>query len=197
MRSFTESGLKFTFNKDWVVKKYDSHRYYKGLSGMGLKGIDFIALNLRENLVAFFEVKNYRTRFHQNTGEPILPEPKPADALAHSLSAKVSDTLLALDAIITYYRKSFLYRWLQPLYLKLPFYVGDRFFWTKVENCIYVHENLVYVLWVELEERDLHYRKQLKDKTEDLLKNELGTVELADTTEHPFPTSLTTVVIKS
>ncbi|MBX2872501.1 MAG: hypothetical protein KTR30_10390 [Saprospiraceae bacterium] len=190
MRSFTESGLRFTFNKDWVVKKYDSHRYYKGLSGMGLKGIDFIALNLKENLVAFFEVKNYRTRFHQNTGEPIYPEPKPAHQLAQALSDKVSDTLLAIDAITTYYRKSLLYRWLQPLYLRLPFYIGDRFFWTKVENCIYQHENLAYVLWVELQEKDLHYQDQLKQQTDLLLKNEFGVIYVADMADQPFPQSL-------
>lgn len=190
MRSFIESGLQFTFSRDWVVKKYDSHRYYRGLSGKGLKGIDFIALNLKENLVAFFEVKNYRTRFHQNTGEAIHPQPKPATELAQALSDKVSDTLLAIDAITTYYQKSFTYRWLQPLYLRLPFYIGDRFFWTKVENCIYQHENLAYVLWVELQEKDAGYQDQLKAETDRLLKNEFGVIYVADMDHHPFTQSL-------
>ncbi len=190
MRSFTESGLQFTFSRDWVVKKYDSHRYYRGLSGRGLKGIDFIALNLKENLVAFFEVKNYRTRYNQNTGEPIYPVPKPASELAQALSGKVSDTLLAIDAITAYYQKSFMYRWLQPLYLHLPFYAGDRFFWTKVENCIYQHENLVHVLWVELQEKDRDYQDQIKQQTALLLKNEFGVIYVADMKSHPFPQSL-------
>lgn len=190
MRSFTESGLQFTFSRDWVVKKYDSHRYYRGFSGTGLKGVDFIALNLKENLVAFFEVKNYRTRFHQNTGEPIHPELKPATELAQALSDKVSDTLLAIDAITTYYQKSMIYRWLQPLYLRLPFYIGDRFFWTKVENCIYQHENLAYVLWVELQEKNLRYQHQLKEETDRLLQNEFGVIYVADMKNYPFPQSL-------
>lgn len=190
MRSFTESGLQFSFNRDWVVKKYDSHRYYRGLSGSGLKGIDFIALNLRENLVAFFEVKNYRTRFHKDTGEPIYPKPKPAIELAQALTDKVSDTLLALDAITTYYQKSLIYRLLQPLYLRLPFYIGDRFFWTKVENCIYQHENLAYVLWVELQEKNPEYQDELKKQTDRLLKNEFGIIYVADMENHPFSKSL-------
>ena len=190
MRSFIESGLQFSFSRDCVVKKYDSHRYYRGLSGIGLKGIDFVALNLKENLVAFFEVKNYRTRFHRDTGEPIYPEPKPAIELAQALSEKVSDTLLAIDAITTYYQKSFIYRLLQPLYLRLPFYMGDRFFWTKVENCIYEHENLAYVLWVELQEKNPAYKGELKQQTGRLLKNEFGIIYVADMDNQPFSSSL-------
>ena len=194
MKTFQESGLLFTFNKDWVVKKYDSHRYYKGLSGRGLKGIDFVALNLKENLVAFFEVKNYRTRFHQNTGEAILPTPKPAPELAQSLSDKISDTLLAIDAISTYYHKSRIYRWLHPLYIKLPFYIGDRFFWSKVANCIYQHDKLLHVLWVELQENDQAYWEQLQEAVETLLRYELGAVQLANTHHPPFPLSLEVVL---
>lgn len=194
MRSFVESGIRFTFNRDWVVKKYDSHRYYKGLSGRGLKGVDFIALNFKERLVAFFEVKNYRTRFHQDTGDPIHPDPKPTDDLAQALSEKVSDTLLAIAVITTYYEKSWWYRWWYSWYLRLPFYAGDRFFWTKVANCIYVHENICYVLWVEQQDRAEDYVAQLQRKTASLLQDETGVVHLADSTVHPFPNSLEVVL---
>lgn len=194
MRSFTESGIQFTFNRDWVVKKYDSHRYYQGLSGKGLKGVDFIALNFKEKLVAFFEVKNYRTRFHQNTGEAIHPDPKPTDDLAQTLSEKVSDTLLAIAAITIYYEKSWWYRWWHSWYIRLPFYTGDRFFWSKVANCIYVHENIHFILWVEQQERDVAYLSRLQRKTEVLLQGETGRVYLADSSSHPYPHSLEVVL---
>jgi len=190
MKRFTESGLDFTFNKDWVVKKYDSHRYYKGLSGVGLKGIDFIALNIEENLAVFFEVKNYRTRYRVENSEPIYPNPKAPDILGQALSEKVKDTLLAIDAITTYYQKSFLYRLFLPLILRLPLYRPDRFFWTKVSHCIHQHHNLQVVLWVELEHIDPIYMDQLNTIVDRLLQEEPIQVFLADTRQHPFLSSL-------
>ncbi|MEZ5040480.1 MAG: hypothetical protein R2828_11320 [Saprospiraceae bacterium] len=190
MKTFEESDLIFSFDRSWVVKKYDSHRYYKGLSGVGLKGVDFIALNIKENLAVFFEVKNYRTRYHRDTGKPIRPIPKPPEALAQSLSDKVSDTLSAVDAVITYYRKSFLYRWFLPFIIRSPFYHYDRFFWTKVGRCIRDHHQLQVILWVELEEVDNVYFKCLADLVNDLLGDEKIIVSLADSRSHPFSNSM-------
>jgi len=190
MKSFTESGLDFRFNDDWVVKKYDSHRYYKGLSGVGLKGIDFIALNIKENLAVFFEVKNYRTRYRVENGEPIYPTLKAPDILGQALSEKIKDTLLAINAITTYFRKSFLYRLFLPLIIRLPLYRNDRFFWTKVAHCIYEHHNLQVVFWVELEEVDTPYIDELNTIVDRLLKEETIQVFLADTRQHPFSSSL-------
>lgn len=190
MTTFEESDLVFTFDRSWVVKRYDSHRYYKGLSGVGLKGIDFIALNIKENLAVFFEVKNFRTRYHRDTGKPIRPILKPPETLAQSLSEKVSDTLSAVDAVITYYRKSFLYRWFLPFILRAPFYHYDRFFWTKVGSCIRDHHHLQVILWVELEDIDNQYFKCLSDQVYNLLGDKKITVFLANTSSHPFAKSM-------
>jgi len=59
--TFLESGLQFDFTPtNWRVMKYDTHRYFKILSGAGLKGIDFIGIHKEEALI-FFEVKHFRT----------------------------------------------------------------------------------------------------------------------------------------
>jgi len=64
-----ESALLFDFEEtDWIVKKYDDHRYYKSLSGAGLKGVDFIGIFQQEKVV-FIEVKNFRAK-HPTRKEP-------------------------------------------------------------------------------------------------------------------------------
>jgi len=54
---FKESDLTFNFSqKEWEIIRYDTHRYYKILSGAGLKGVDFLGI-YQKNKVVFFEVK--------------------------------------------------------------------------------------------------------------------------------------------
>ena len=42
---FIESDLQFYFPDHWAVREYDNHRFYKNLSGLGLKGLDFLVLD--------------------------------------------------------------------------------------------------------------------------------------------------------
>ena len=67
---FEESDLVFHFNQDWVVRKYDEHRFYKTISGLGMKGVDFIGIFKAEQVV-FIEIKNYRIRYEGKTLQPL------------------------------------------------------------------------------------------------------------------------------
>ncbi|NNE29048.1 MAG: hypothetical protein HKN16_05405, partial [Saprospiraceae bacterium] len=56
---FSESGLQFQFSNDWTVIKYDDHKFFRYLSGEGLKGVDFLGFTSEGGLF-LMEVKNYR-----------------------------------------------------------------------------------------------------------------------------------------
>ena len=112
---FIESGLHFRFGEEWVIKKYDAHRFYQGLSGSGLKGVDFLGI-LGEGLF-LFEIKNFRRRRQwqeENPLEAVLDHPS---EFAENIAYKVEDTLLAIDAIWQYYNRKWLFRRLLPVVL--------------------------------------------------------------------------------
>ena len=68
--TYQESGLEFNFDNNWVLKKYDSHPFYKSLSGANLKAVDFIGIWKNEILV-LIEVKNYKIRYSALKKSPI------------------------------------------------------------------------------------------------------------------------------
>lgn len=152
--TYFESGLQFIFDKKWRVKKYDEHRFYRALSGAGLKGLDFIGLLNQEQLV-LIEVKNYKIRF------PAKPPPikekilGAAPTLVETMTYKIEDTFLAVDTIIKYYRR----RWWYVPFLKLFDYLPISYllsyewaYWTHLQRLILFQKNQVeLVLWLEME----------------------------------------------
>ena len=55
---FIEREVEAIFNEEWTVIKLDEHRYYKRLSGLGISGVDFLAVHTVFGL-ALIELKNY------------------------------------------------------------------------------------------------------------------------------------------
>ena len=165
--TFQESGLQFTFGPGWVVKKYDEHRYFRSLSGMGLKGVDFLAIRGGKELI-FIEVKNYRTRYNAKMDRSFEVVAKPVHELAYELKRKSEDTLLAMDAVMQYYNRSWWYKRLRPLWLRWPWQQQNRSFWTRANEL--VNHSLHYVIWLALDlddpedyERELLLQLQLLD----------------------------------
>ena len=56
-RKYIEREVELMFDNEWKVVKFDEHRYYRRLSGYGLKAVDFLAIHV-EMGVAFIEMKN-------------------------------------------------------------------------------------------------------------------------------------------
>ena len=158
--TFEESGLRFSFASNWVVKKYDEHPYFRALSGNGLKGVDFIAIRDQRELI-FIEVKNYRTRYNAKMNVSFDVSVKPAPELAYELKRKLEDTLLTMDAVMQYYHRSWRYRLFRRLWLHWPFLQHNRAFWTLADTL--VHRKLHYVAWLALDMDDPEdYEEQLQ-----------------------------------
>lgn len=146
--NFEESGLQFQFGPGWVVKKYDEHPYFRSLSGSGLKGVDFIAIRNGTELV-FIEVKNYRSRYNAELDRNFDVTAKPAAELAYELKRKVEDTLLAMDAVLQYYYRSWWYRRLRRMWMHWPWLQHNRAFWSRADDL--ANHHLHFVVWLGLD----------------------------------------------
>ena len=184
--TFEESDLQFHFLPAyWRVKKYDTHRYFKILSGAGLKGVDFLGI-LQEKEVIFFEVKNYRT--HHPTKPPSYLIFEDTEAFINRITNKLKDTLQAINIIHLYLERKWWFRW----YLKWEQYLPNRiiqdrdwYFWYQVYKIGQHSHRRTLVLWLEI---DHHYapfsRVKLKALLDKALEKELSSlveaIEIAD-----------------
>lgn len=163
---FSESGLVFQFDKNWVVKKYDDHRFYKRVSGAGLKGIDFISASNQEPVI-LWEVKNYVNRHpsvQEENRRKLLEE---TEEFISDMVQKVEDTFVAINAIHKYYMRRWWFKLLYPIFYRFPIQKSDWIFWNKINVWIEDPKNVVFYLWLEAEEVDQDYiQEQLQDRLE-------------------------------
>lgn len=149
MTEYVESNLHFHFSPKWAVKKYDAHRFFQGLAGAGLKGVDFIATDGQRLLLC--EVKNYRRRQawqHENPVDAIMAQP---EVFALEMGQKVVDTLRGISIIGQYYHRKWIFRLLRPLLLRLAPNGQDWRFWAHACHLIQTSENISFMLWLETE----------------------------------------------
>lgn len=181
---FQESGLQFDFGQDWIVKKYDEHAYFQSLSGMGLKGVDFIAIRQGRELV-FIEVKNYRTRYNAKMDQSFEVLVKPAAELAYELKRKSEDTLLAMDAVLQYYHRSWWYRRLRKVWLRWPWLQHKRAFWSQADAL--VDHSLHFVVWLALDSDDPQaYQEELLVHLQNLKIEAVDKISIANGGHSPF-----------
>lgn len=185
MPNFKESGLLFHFDDRWAVRKYDAHRFFQGFSGAGLKGVDFIALH--KHALILLEVKNYQRRQQWQTENPfdhILEAPQPF--LQH-LADKYLDTLRALQAIGTYYRRKWLFRLLRPLLLRLPGRQMDWAFWARVDAHLQNGQPIIAMLWLETEREQTAFQQVLQQSLQGLLEGKVQEVQVQHLTAGGLP----------
>lgn len=187
--TFTESDLTFNFNKEWVVHRFDTHIYYQGLSGVGLKGVDFIGIWKNKTLV-FFEIKNYRKRFLQQKIVPIRSIQKSPENLAKTIAQKMEDTILAIEVIHKYFLRKWWYRVLRPLLFQFPILPFEWTFWSKAYQLIKKPDSCFAVLWIELEEKDTDLIQILQHSLEKYLKESALKVQVTHQNQNPFQDSL-------
>jgi len=171
MTQFNESGLTFQFNEDWVINKYDEHRYFRRLSGAGLKGVDFLGIYKKEKLV-LIEVKNYRIQYKAKPPTAIYHVIENPEVLAEKVQKKASDTLKAIRVVNKLYQRNWFYRLWMPI-LKLlrnsSLTVNTWLFWTRAQvltttGCFKV------ILWIENEEEyDIFTKEEVLDFRKKLL----------------------------
>jgi hypothetical protein len=164
--SYVESDLFFDFPKHWIVKKYDQHPFYKGMSGVGLSAVDFIVVT-QEDAILLIEVKNYCHRpasqlFHINA---LLRNHE--EGLAYSFIQKLEETITGINAIATYCSKSAWYRaWyilLKKVGAKYFLLSNDRLCWLWLNEQIQqTPEKIVPILWLELPDHLAQYQIELQ-----------------------------------
>lgn len=199
--TFHESGLDFTFfPQRWIVKKYDSHRFYTGLSGAGLKAVDFIGLLNRETLV-LLEVKNYRDRPERELPRILEKIGEEKLKVKQSFTGKVRDTVQGIFVIEEFLQRKWLYRLVSPLLLRHRFLhrwaKADWIFWTLAAEAVR-QKKLVLVLWLELDASYTglsdSYIKTLRSNLAVSLTQQLADltteVFVTETINHPFEDSL-------
>ena len=181
---FIESGLHFRFGEGWVIKKYDAHRFYQGLSGSGLKGVDFLGI-LGEELY-LFEIKNFRRRHDWQADNPLNTVLAQPAAFTESMAYKVEDTLLAIDAIWQYYHRKWLFRRLLPAFRLLPPTEGDWRFWARAHDLIQNPEQVKVVLWMETEQARPALLAEITRALEAQLRSRAASVRIALRSDYAF-----------
>ena len=145
---FAESGLTFQFPNDWVVFKYDEHRFYRYVSGEGLKGVDFIGI--RQDRLFLMEVKNYGDRVDLDTYDPMENLLNTAKEQAERYRRKLEDSLRLLEIIRLYYQRRWWYRRVYLPFLRKPEIKSELGFWTKATELKDRPEQITFILWLEL-----------------------------------------------
>lgn len=152
MTTIEESGIQFSFGKRWAVRKYDTHTYYRGMSGLGMKGIDFIGV-LDGRTVYLIEVKNFERI-------PQLHLERTKDKLeGHSsyiilnFIEKVENTQEGIAAIDQYLSRKHYLKILFQLSLRWKYTTWllrqERLFWMLVAHYIRCNK-VVTVFYIQL-----------------------------------------------
>lgn len=160
MSSFLESGLVFSFPPAWQLRKYDEHTFYRGLSGRGLKAVDFIVL-LPDGRLCLIEVKNYHSRQSKDGQFHPVERPK-ASELANRLTDKYTDSARAIRVIDRYYRSKWYYRLRSLLFPAHLFgYRSDLQFWTEAARRLAGTQPTLLLLWLETPKAAKRYRSKI------------------------------------
>ena len=97
MNQIDIGGIVFSFQKEWVLTKYDSWVFYKEhfiklLNG--IKAIDLLAFDKNKKELWLVEVKDYRNRIREKTVDLYTEVLKKSfDTLAALLPAKINATI--------------------------------------------------------------------------------------------------------
>lgn len=191
---YQESELEFKFPHHWAIRKYDQQKFYLQVSGLGLKGVDFLIIDpIGEGHLYLMEVKNYRTRRHEKG--TFIPQLKAPPELAATVATKYEHTLRAIGAINLYYQRKWWYKLFRKNYSKSRNYQREAVFWTTVSRLVLNTSQHTLLLWLEADELTPSYLKAL-DTT---LKYELAVAVKTKVAyiQAPFPPGILVKPFKS
>lgn len=122
MHTYRESGLTIRFSAECEVCKFDEHRFFRWLSGSGIKGVDFLVLCEKE--LFLLEIKN----FNQWKGKAI-----PED-LFEEIEGKKEGTLKVIRVVHSFFLRKWSYRlwkrWVYPMAVARKAF-SEWHFWTQ------------------------------------------------------------------
>jgi hypothetical protein len=150
---FEESNLSFSFDNQWIVHKYDDHRFYQQLAGRSVSGIDFIGIYQEKTLV-LMEVKNYVDRYFKDDKNPSEDFLSNQEIYFKKISKKYVDSLRVIEAVQRAYRRKWWFHLAQKTLFKVikkeRFLHWEFVFWTKAWELMKAGE-LRLILWIEIE----------------------------------------------
>jgi hypothetical protein len=174
MPTFVESDLRFSFPEHWAVRAFDDQAFYKSTSGLGMKGVDFVAIDpLGEGHLFLIEVKNYRTRTH--AGGTFQVSLKNADELIDIAVKKYYDSKRLIQALYIHFTRRWWYRLVRRQVYRSKHLERDIVFWHRVYDLLQYSTHKSFVLWVELEEANDNYFRYLDQQLAQRLGEELHT----------------------
>ncbi len=186
---YQESDLLLRFSPRWAAYRYDTHPYYQGWSGLGLKGVDFIGI-LTPDLLVLTEVKNYHRRVQGFKGYNLESIRENPALLADVVARKVSDTFLALDAVRQYWHRRWWRRMRWGRLVKKSPQQSERAFWANACKLAERPECCGALLWLEGPALDAGIRQELTRQLSGQLAGVCAKVWVAGDGLNPFPEDL-------
>lgn len=150
---FEESNLIFSFDNQWIVHKFDDHRFYKQLAGRNVKGVDFIGI-FQEKKLVLMEVKNYIDRYFKDDINPSENFLNNQEFYLTKIAKKYVDSLRVIEAVQQAYRRKWWYQLAEKTmfrWIKIERLPNWEFvFWKKAWELVQTG-NLRLILWIEIE----------------------------------------------
>lgn len=183
---YAESDIDFHFDAShWAVCRYDQHRYFKGWSGRGLKGVDFIAVR-KQNKFLLMEVKNYNRRPNGKGGQTADVIRADPAILSDAFAEKIADTLTAIDAIRQYWQRRWWRRLVFWWFRRQPLGKSETAFWVRVCDLALLPQHCIAVLWIEGEALDASFRQALEKRLSYELSALTAQVVVCDANSNPW-----------
>ncbi|MBK8041810.1 MAG: hypothetical protein KBG02_02515 [Haliscomenobacter sp.] len=184
---FQESGVSFVFNQNWLVRSYDTHTYFQGLSGAGLKGVDFLGVHNRDHLV-LMEVKNYLPDPAGRRNRQIAQRLAAPEAIGVSIASKMRDTLRAIDLIHRYFQTRFGYRLAYPFLPWMKQATPEWYFWTNARKLMDTRVSMI--CWMQLEADHAHLASLIQDVANREVEGRNLHIDILPFSQNPFEPDL-------
>lgn len=165
------------------MKRFDAHRFYKSVAGLGLKGVDFIGIYRGEKLV-LIEVKNYVDRFVSDGRDPSKEFMDAPTAYLSKVALKFRDSLKLVSIIQKYYQRQWWYRqcenYIFPKLSAQKLLLFESGFWYLAAHALTVANALELVLWLEVD----HVVANDYQKFQKILREEASKYEIPPSAVH-------------
>ena len=141
---FEESEHNFTFSKDWKILKYDSHPFYKIVSGRSFSGVDFAGFY--KDKLYLIEIKNFYQYGKSGSIEDV-------NEFCEEMKEKFLDTLDLIRIIQKYFNRKWTYRLFCRLFMSYPNLNTTWWFWTMMDQKV-EEQAVVFVLLIDSTEEE-------------------------------------------
>ncbi len=192
--NYRESDLNIDFNLSWRLRRFDTSRYFKVLSGLGLKGVDFIAIDMEKKLY-LIEVKNYKKRVKSPVAPDVSDLLGTNPALQDHFIKKIENSSQLLEVINKYMNRKWWYRLLFKFRLSISTQIGNKSDWSFWLDAFHIltnkPQNVNCILLLELDESYLeldpivlqNLPKAILAYCKPILNEKFGHVEICNLSE--------------